>query len=104
MPGLTDKLFDLLDKGQNVEVTDELLEWLYDDSEEYQNLVKSRDDPIGRKDSLKKLVFKLYKEKKLKDVVFFKYLAWFGQDHLCKLIGCGGKQLDKWMEEKQKKQ
>ena len=104
MPGLTDKLFNLLDKEQNVEVTDELLEWLYDDSEEYRNLIKSRDDSIGRRESLKKLVFKLYKEKKLKDVVFFKYLAWSGQDHLCKLIGYGGKQLDKWMKEKKEKQ
>ena len=106
MPGLTDKLFDkLLDKKQNFEITvnDELLEYLYDDSEEYQNLVKSQNDSIGRKENLKKLVFKLYKGKKLKDVEFFKYLAWSGQSHLCKLIGYRDKQLNKWMEEKKEK-
>ena len=105
MPGLTDKLFDkLFDKEQNIDVTvnKELLKWLYDDSEEYQNLIKSQNDSVSRKENLKKLVFKLYREKKLKDVVFFKYLAWSGQGHLCKLIGYGDKQLKKWMEEKQK--
>ena len=103
---LTSKLFDILDEKPNVEVTvnDELLEWLYDDSEEYQNLIKSRNDPIGRKENLKNLVFKLYKERKLKDIVFFKYLAWSGQGHLCKLIGYKDKQLDKLMEEKKEKQ
>lgn len=104
MPGLTGKLFDLLDKEQNVEITvnDELLEYLYDDSKEYQNLIESRNDSIGKKENLKKLVFRLYKEKKLKDVAFFKYLAWSGQGHLCKLIGYGDKQLNKWKEEKEK--
>ena len=66
MPGLTDILFDLLDKEQNVKVTDELLEWLYDDSEEYQNLVKSRDDPIGRKESLKNLCLSCTKRRNSK--------------------------------------
>ena len=107
MPGLTDKLFDkLLDPNQNIRVTvnDELLQWLYDNSEEYDNLVESQkqNDSIGIKKNLKKLVFKLYKEKKLKDIVFFKYLAWSGQGHLCKLIGYGDKRLKEWMEEKQK--
>ena len=107
MPGLTGQLFDkLLDPNQNnaVTVNRELLEWLYDDSEEYWNLVKSQEqnDSIGKIENLKKLVFKLYKEKKLKDIVFFKYLAWSGQGHLCKLIGYGDKRLNEWMEEKQK--
>ena len=95
-------MFDqLLGKDQHNEITvnNKLLKWLYDDSEEYQNLVKSQNDSVGRKKNLKKLVFKLYEEKKLKDVVFFKYLAWSGQGHLCKLIGYGDRQLKKWMEE-----
>ena len=106
MPGLTDKLFDkLLDPNQNnaVTVNDELLELLFDDSEEYRNLVKSQEqnNSIGVIENLKKLVFKLYKEKKLKDIMFFKYLAWSGQGHLCKLIGYGDKKVNEWMEEKQ---
>ena len=105
MPGLTDKLFEkLLDQNIAVTVNGELLEWLYDDSEEYYNLVESQkqNDSIGIKINLKQLVFKLYKEKKLKDIVFFKYLAWSGQGHLCKLIGYGDKRLNEWMKEKQK--
>lgn len=101
MPGLTEKLFNKLsEENQNIEVNDELLKQLNDNSKEYDDL-KSQDDPTERTKRLKTLVLKLYKEHSLKDVEFFKYLAWSGQSHLCKLIGYGDKQLDKWVKEKQ---
>lgn len=103
MPGLTEKLFEkLAKKNQDIKVNDELLKWLNDDSEEYHNLLESVDNPISRTENLKILVLKLYKESKLRDLEFFKYLAWSDQGDLCRLIGYGEKQLVKWKEEKQK--
>ena len=99
----TDKLFEKLKKENKcVEVNAELLSYFGDVSglEEYQNLFDPMGDPTSRTENLKKLVFKLYEDHKLKDLDFFKYLAWSGQGELCKLVGYGDKQIEKLMKDK----
>ena len=58
------------------------------------------ENPARKTENLKKLVFKLYGEHKLKDLDFFKYLVWSGQGDLCKLIGYGDKQIEKFEKDK----
>ena len=102
MSSLTKKLFEKLsDKHESIEVNAELLSYFkeFKDLDEYQSIVGSA-DPVSTTENLKKLVFKLYKDCRLKDLDFFKYLVWSGQGHLCKLIGYGGKQIDEMMKGK----
>ena len=104
MSSLTKKFFENLStKQQNVEINEELLGYLGNFSHltEYKDLADLNvQDPAVRTEKLKKLIFELYKLCKLKDVDFFKYLVWSGQGKLCKLIGYGDKQIDKWKNEK----
>lgn len=103
MNSLTKKLFDKLSNTkQCVEVNSQLLSYLskFGDLKEYKDLVGSVEDPVGRTENLKKLVFKLYNEHRLKDLEFFKYLVWSDQGYLCKLIGYGDKQIEKLMKDK----
>ena len=100
---LTTKLFEiLLDKHMSIEVNAELLSYFkeFKDLDEYQSVVGSVEDPVSRTISLKKLVFRLYRDHRLKDLDFLKYLVWSGQGHLCKLIGYGDKQIEKMMKDK----
>ena len=97
MSSLTKKLFERLSsEHKNVEVSGELLSYFhkFGDLDEYQSLVDSVEDPVSRTENLKKLVFRLYGEHRLKDLDFFKYLVWSGQKDLCKLIGYGDKQIE----------
>ena len=103
MSSLTKKLFERLSsEHKNVEVSDELLSYFhkFSDLDEYQSLVDSVEDPVRRTENLKKLVFRLYGEHRLKDLDFFKYLVWSGQKDLCKLIGYGEKQIEKLKKDK----
>ena len=103
MSSLTKKLFDKLsDEHKSIEVNAELLSYFkeFNDLDEYQSVVSSVEDPVSRTKNLKELVFRLYGDRKLKDLDFFKYLVWSGQGHLCKLIGYGDKQIEKSMKEK----
>ena len=104
MSSLTKKFFENLStKQQNVEINGELLGYFGDFSDltEYQDLADLNvTDPVVRTEKLKRLIFKLYEIHKLKDVDFFKYLVWSDQGKLCKLIGYGDKQIDKWKNEK----
>ena len=103
MNSLTNRLFEKLSNtGRSVEVNSELLSYLgkCGHSDEYKDLVDSLADPTSRTENLKRLVFKLYKDHKLKDLDFFRYLVWSGQKDLCKLIGYGDKQIDKLMKDK----
>ena len=103
MSSLTKKLFEKLsDKPENIEVNAELLSYFkeFEDLDEYRSVVGSLDNPVSRTENLKKLVFRLYGDHKLKDLDFFKYLVWSGQENLCKLIGYGHKQIEKMMKDK----
>ena len=100
MNSLTKKLFEKLSSlKKDVEINDELLYYLsqFEDLEEYKNL---KTDPNSSTENLKKLVYRLFGEHKLKDLDFFKYLAWSGQGKLCKLIGYGDRQIEKLMKDK----
>ena len=99
MSTLTNKLFDrLLKEGRIIEV-DRLLEFFKDQqSEEFQQLAAASQDPVDRTNKLKLYVLKSYKNGTLKDLEFFKFLAWSGQKHLCKMIGYSDKQIDKWLQ------
>ena len=87
---------------KSVEINAELLSYFQEFSklDEYQRLVNSVEDPVSRTENLKKLVFRLYDEKRLKDLNFFKYLVWSNQTDLCKLIGYGDKQIEKLKKDK----
>ena len=103
MSSLTNKLFEKLSsENKSVEVNAELLSYFkeFKDLDEYQTLVDSIEDPVSRTENLKKLVFRLYGEYRLKDLEFFKYLVWSGQEDLCKLIGYGHKQIEKMKNQK----
>ena len=100
MDSLTKKLFEKLSSiKKDVEINDELLHYLrqFADLEEYKSL---KTDPNNSTENLRKLVYRLYGEHKLKDLDFFKYLAWSGQGELCKLIGHGDRQIEKLMKDK----
>ena len=100
MNSLTKKLFEKLSSTEKtVEINDELLYYLrqFEDIEEYKVLKTA---PNSGTENLKKLVYRLYGEHKLKDLDFFKYLAWSGQGELCKLIGYGDRQIEKLMKDK----
>ncbi|XP_065904290.1 uncharacterized protein [Dysidea avara] len=101
MSSLTYKLFDkILEQNESIKV-DELLKYFTDrESTEYQQVADASQNPVGRTEKLKTLVLKSYRDKKLKDLQFFKYLAWSGQSNLCKMIGYNDKQIAKWMREK----
>ena len=103
MSSLTNKLFEKLSsENKSVEVNAELLSYFkeFKDLDEYQSLVDSKDDPASKTENLKKLVFRLYGDHRLKDLEFFKYLVWSGQENLCKLIGYGHKQIEKMKNQK----
>ena len=100
MNSLTKKLFEKLSSmKKDVEINDELLYYLrqFENLEEYKNL---KTDPNNSTENLRKLVYRLYGEHRIKDLDFFKYLAWSGQGELCKLIGYGDKQIEKLMKDK----
>ena len=100
MNSLTKKLFgELSNTKKDVKINDELLYYLrqFEDLEEYKILKTAHNSGT---ENLKKLVYRLYEEHKLKDLDFFKYLAWSGQGELCKLIGYGDKQIEKLMKDK----
>ena len=100
MNASTKQLFEKLSSmKKNVEINDELLYYLrqFEDLEEYKNL---KTDPNSSTENLRKLVYKLYGEHKLKDLDLFKYLVWSGQGELCKLIGYGDKQIELLMKGK----
>ena len=100
MNSLTKKLFgELSNTKKDVKINDELLYYLrqFEDLEEYKNLKMAHNSGT---ENLKKLVYRLYGEHRLKDLDFFKYLAWSGQGELCKLIGYGDKQIEKLMKDK----
>ena len=101
MSSLTNKLFDkLMEQDKSIEV-DEILKYFKDrESVEYQEVVDANQTPVDRTKKLKALVLKSYRENTLKDLQFFKYLAWSGQGSLCKMIGYNDKQIAKWMRDK----
>ena len=100
MNGSTKTLFEKLSSmKKDVEINDELLYYLrqFEDLEEYKNL---KMDPNNSTENLRRLVYRLYGEHRIKDLDFFKYLAWSGQGELCKLIRYGDKQIEKLMKDK----
>jgi len=101
MSSLTNKLFDkLIEQEKSIEV-DELLKYFKNrDSAEYQQVVDANQTPVDRTKKLKALVLKSFHDNTLKDLQFFKYLAWSGQGDLCKMIGYNDKQIAKWMRDK----
>jgi len=101
MSSLTNKLFDkLIEQDGSIEV-DELLKYFRDrESVEYQQVIDANQTPVDRTKKLKTLVLKSYHENKLRDLQFFKYLAWSGQGSLCKMIGYNDRQIAKWMRDK----
>ena len=97
MTSSTHKLFEqLLSENRSIEV-DDLLGYFKDkQSDEYQQLAAAAQNPLDRTKKLKQYVFKCYENKTLRDLEFFKYLAWSGQRDLCTMIGYSDKQIDKW--------
>jgi len=97
MSTLTNKLFEkLLNENKSIEV-DGILDYFLDKhSDEYRQVVAANQDPLDRTKKLQQYVLKSYKDGTLKDLEFFKYLAWSGQRDLCKMIGYSDKQIDKW--------
>ena len=98
MSSLTNRLFDKLLKQEKIIEVDGVLKYMNDidrGSEEYQQVVGASKDSVDRTIKLKALVLKSYRDGKLKDLDFFKYLAWSGQGELCRLIGYGDKQIAK---------
>ena len=103
MSSLTNRLFEKLLKQEKIIQVDGVLKYMNDidrGSEEYQQVVDAGEDSVDRTIKLKALVLKSYRDGKLKDLDFFKYLAWSDQGELCKLIGYGDKQIDKLLKDK----
>ena len=103
MSSLTNRLFEKLLKQEKIIQVDGVLKYMNDidrGSEEYQQVVDASEDSVDRTIKLKALVLKSYRDGKLKDLDFFKYLAWSDQGELCKLIGYGDKQIDKLLKDK----
>ena len=103
MSSLTNRLFEKLLKQEKIIEVDGVLKYMNDidrGSEEYQQVVDASKDSVDRTIKLKGLVLKSYRDGKLKDLDFFKYLAWSGQGELCKLIGYGDKQIAKLLKDR----